>query len=462
MPLAPSSGAAGRGKAVVPAPSAVRGRAAPAAAVPQRNGGAGQLAVAGSAPSAKARGIQEDMDNLNDEYFGRPPPAPMNPSTQHASAVLGGDGVRPQLQREARTVRMPLSPSWAVGPSDPAGRLMDASNTNLLCMDVLGDLVVAGGADHGLSVWNVRKGKKERTLFSKQCGHTEWVTSCAFTRTGRVLSGGMDSALWLWGRTGLHGDRLTHPSETHRAGISQVLVNHSDIALSASYDRTIKVWNVGDRPASNYLGTLAGHKSPVTHLLWNGGAVFSGDRNGQCMLWDLETMKAVVSVPTTGGQVAALGSIIDNETQLLFAGDQKGTLSGWDLRVDPERPVVQKRHHHPGAAVTAIVGTSMSSDNMLITAGADKVMHCYDPQKGFDEPLHTWKDHQDFIYAVETHANMVFSTGGNGWVLAHDVDSGKCCYGIGAGKNAMRCLATTDTQLVCAGDDGKIMAYDYV
>lgn len=178
------------------------------------------------------------------------------------------------------------------------------------------------------------------------------------------------------------------------------------------------------------------------------------------MLWDASTQQCVLSLATTGGQTGSLGTMIDDEFHLLLAGDQNGTLSVWDARADPSRPIAQSRLHG-GGVVSAVLSTTMNSDNFIVTAGADKQMHCIDPRGGFDRPVFIWTDHRDFIYSVESHANMIFSAAGNGWLLAHDADTGKCAYGIGAGENAMRCIATTNSRLVCAGDDGKIMSFDF-
>ena len=60
-------------------------------------------------------------------------------------------------------------------------------------MDINKDTIVTGSADHGLRVYNAGDGKYRRELFSKQYGHKEWVTSCAFTRDGRIVSAGMDN-----------------------------------------------------------------------------------------------------------------------------------------------------------------------------------------------------------------------------------------------------------------------------
>ncbi len=45
-----------------------------------------------------------------------------------------------------------------------------------------------------------------------------WVTSVAHVADGRIVSGGMDSKLWLWPTSGNHGTEL----QGHSAPISQV------------------------------------------------------------------------------------------------------------------------------------------------------------------------------------------------------------------------------------------------
>jgi hypothetical protein len=73
----------------------------------------------------------------------------------------------------------PTGAGWTHGPADPSGSKLDLSDRNLLCMSVHGDTAVVGCADHALYEIKVSTGRKLRTLYSKRCGHAEWVTSVA-------------------------------------------------------------------------------------------------------------------------------------------------------------------------------------------------------------------------------------------------------------------------------------------
>jgi hypothetical protein len=55
-----------------------------------------------------------------------------------------------------------------------------------------------------------------------------------------------------------------------------------------------------------------------------------------------------------------------------------------------------------------------------------------------------------------------YSGGNSGSVLVHDFQEGETLYGLGAINNgAVRCIGTTDSKLVCAGDDGTLITYCY-
>jgi WD40 repeat protein len=113
---------------------------------------------------------------------------------------------------------------------------------------------------------------------------------------------------------------------------------------------------------------------------------------------------------------------------------------------------------HPGGVIA--LADSIPSMDTIVTAGADRRMLCLDTRMDL-AVVHEWKDHKDFIYSLKTFGKLVFSGGGNGWVLAHDATSGQCLYGLGANKAAVRCIAPTPERLVCAGDDGTAVVYDF-
>ena len=80
--------------------------------------------------------------------------------------------------------------------------------------------------------------KHEKELFSKRYGHHEWVTTVAHLHNGRIISGGMDSALCYWDSKGVRCDTLLG----HEGSITKVLTDDNLIAISASYDATLIIW----------------------------------------------------------------------------------------------------------------------------------------------------------------------------------------------------------------------------
>lgn len=74
-----------------------------------------------------------------------------------------------------------LSESWYSGPKGdcPMNKQHDKQ---IVCMDMMGDKVVTGSADHGLREWMVTSGKQKRELFSRKYGHSDWVTSVAYLK----------------------------------------------------------------------------------------------------------------------------------------------------------------------------------------------------------------------------------------------------------------------------------------
>ena len=98
--------------------------------------------------------------------------------------------------------------------------------------------------------------------------------SCvAFLPDGRVLSGGADNKLCLWGRAGSRCIDLLG----HTAAISAVAVGGGGgIAVSASYDTTLRGWATGGRDGRGregaQLACLVGHTAPVLDLAWPSSA----------------------------------------------------------------------------------------------------------------------------------------------------------------------------------------------
>jgi hypothetical protein len=68
------------------------------------------------------------------------------------------------------------------------------------------------------------------------------------------------------------------------------------------------------------------------------------------------------------------------------------------------------------------------------------------------------------LRALETGGSVVlFSGGGDGMLLCHDLGAMALCYGLHANRGAVRCLAVSKElgAVIAAGDDGKALVYRY-
>lgn len=337
-----------------------------------------------------------------------------------------------------------------------SGRVIDVSDRNVLCMSVLGDKAVLGSADHGLREINIQAGQPLRKLYTERFGHSEWVTTAAHLPDGRILSGGQDSKLCLWNASGPTCVDL----KGHLGAISRVRVDGpGKLAISSSYDRTLGVWDLrGKRQAAS----CTGHNAPVLDFVWWDHIVASGDRSGIVKLWDTNHVKEAGTLKGHKGHITSMLTMPpDGEagTPLIATGAQDGHIRIWDVR---QKLNVFNLGCHPGGSVNDLGLTPQSrSSPLLVSTGADGRVLVMEPRSNFT-PLFEFTDiTQDFLYSLLVIDTVAFVGDGHGNVNCFNLDDGQKRYTLSAGQNAIRCLGATATSLVCAGDDGNAIIFDF-
>lgn len=346
-----------------------------------------------------------------------------------------------------------------------SGRVVDVSDRNIICMSVLGGKAVFGSADHGLKEVAVRNGQVLRNLFTKRYGHKEWVTTVSHCPDGRILSGGMDSKICLWNAAGVSCVDLTG----HLGSVARVRTHAlRDIAISAGYDRTLRAW---DLRRKTEVACCTGHSAPVMDFIWVDDVVASGDRSGMIMVWDASRGEAVASLKGHKGHITAMLALPDSPgggpaipglggggASIIVTGAQDGQLRVWDLR---QKLNVATLDAHPGGAVNDVSVTLGTSPPVLVSVGADGRLLTIDPRGGF-VPLAEFPGiTEDFVYSLLVLDDLAFTGDGHGMVKCFDVRNGQKQYALNAGQNAIRCLGATETSLVCAGDDGNVVMFDF-
>jgi len=344
---------------------------------------------------------------------------------------------------------------WSVGPSND--NLVPAHGRPINVMIKKDDdTIITGSQDHGAKVIRVSKAKVERELYTKNYGHKEWVTSLAYSEpSDKIITGGMDSKLCVWDTKGsvkcvdLNG---------HTGSISQVTCSpHIPIAVSSSYDKSLKVWSLENNSCMNTLiNTKLGHDKAIRTFLWNNSLVCSGGRDGLVCMWDIQTGDLISVGDEHRAPVQCI--VADDARDVIMSGGMDGTLQVWDLRTATNTGGVEN------AIKGSINDVKMANDgNMVVVAGSDKTIKLLDPRKNYAQ-ITCLKDHEDVIIQMQVVDDLLFSCGGNGWVLVHDLaENGKCRYGVGASetKSACNCIQILEPNYFCAaGDDGNVIIFE--
>ncbi|MGW0734398.1 nSTAND1 domain-containing NTPase [Streptomyces sp. NPDC002851] len=147
---------------------------------------------------------------------------------------------------------------------------------------------------------------------------------------------------------------------------------NGQLLATASYDRTVRLWDVSDRSRPKPLGKpLTGHTSWVSTAVFSpdGTTLASASDDGTIRLWDVRDPRhpRPLGKPLTGhdGTVYLLAFSPDGRT--LASASEDRTVGLWDVH-DPSRPKVLDALKGHTAAVRSV---AFSPDGKTLAAGAD-------------------------------------------------------------------------------------------
>lgn len=210
------------------------------------------------------------------------------------------------------------------------------------------DMLVSGGCDRDVRVWNMATGKSIHTLR----GHTSTVRCLKMSDANTAISGSRDTTLRVWDlASGICKNVLVG----HQASV-RCLAIHGDFVVSGSYDTTARIWSISE---GRCLRTLTGHFSQIYAIAFDGYRIATGSLDTSVRVWDPKTGMCSAILQ---GHTSLVGQL-QMRGDTLVTGGSDGSVRVWSLQTNT--PI------HRLAAHDNSVTSLQFDDNRIVSGGSD-------------------------------------------------------------------------------------------
>ncbi|KAI1809481.1 WD domain-containing protein [Poronia punctata] len=221
------------------------------------------------------------------------------------------------------------------------------------------DILVSGGCDRDVRVWDMTTGTCLHTLR----GHTSTVRCLKMSDENTAISGSRDTTLRVWDiKQGVCKNVLVG----HQASV-RCLEIKGDIVVSGSYDATAKIWSISE---GRCLHTLAGHFSQIYAIAFDGKRVVTGSLDTSVRVWDAHTGEAIAFLQ---GHTSLVGQL-QLRGNTLVTGGSDGSVRIWSL--EKMCPI------HRLAAHDNSVTSLQFDDTRVVSGGSDGRVKVWDVRTG--------------------------------------------------------------------------------
>ncbi len=213
--------------------------------------------------------------------------------------------------------------------------------------------------------------------------------------------------------------------------------------VSASYDRTLKVWDLG---TGQCRGTFTSHSADVNDLAItpDGATAITVSDDKTLKVWDLATGQCRA---TFKGHIELVGRVavtLDGKTVVSSSND--GTLKVWDLSTGQSHTTL-KGH------TERVLGMAITPDGKTIISGSgDKTLKVWNLTTG--QCRATFAGHMGWVYGVTItpDGKMVISSSSDGTLKVWDLETYKCLATFEGHTNSVLDVAITpDGKTIISG-----------
>jgi WD40 repeat protein len=200
----------------------------------------------------------------------------------------------------------------------------------------------------------------------------------------------------------LPGSPLKYRLTAHQAGVRSIAINSNNIALSASSDSTVKIWNIN---SGFEIGELQGHKAEVHAIAFfdDGEFAASGAKDGLIKVWDINNRQVVADLHGHTGLVSGIATI----NNMIISTSFDGTLRLWDWGKSSESTILCNVHE-------SIMALKVTSNKKYVVMSTGNAVTYEYPLQAYSE---NYKPHillydldmQKFLFKIQAHAGAIFA-----------------------------------------------------
>jgi WD40 repeat protein len=308
----------------------------------------GILSVASGVERFGIEGIQETLnrpDLLREKLRGD-----LSGKVREAAVKLDLSRALANKDKPAAPVAAPVPVEMTV---ETVAQMGHAGATSAMALSPDGRLVLTGGSDKTMKLWDAATGQELRSFI----GHQGSVDAVAFSPDGRLaLSGADDNTLRLWDV--ITGKELKS-FVGHRSSIKSIAFSsNGQFAVSGSWDKTVKLWDIA---GAKLLRSFDDHREHIEAVAFSPDrlTILSAGADKTAKLWDVSTGALLRSFDTHRDSVEAVAFSPDGRRVL--TGSKDDTMKLWDAATGKEL-----RSFQHGGDVTSI---AVSADGRTAVAG---------------------------------------------------------------------------------------------
>ncbi|TFK48413.1 WD40 repeat-like protein [Heliocybe sulcata] len=227
-------------------------------------------------------------------------------------------------------------------------------------------LVVSGGCDKVVRVWDVKSGYCIYVLH----GHTSTIRCIKVLHHRPIaVSGSRDCTLRVWD---VQRGRMLRVLQGHQQSV-RCLDVHGNKVVSGSYDCTCRLWNVD---TGECLYVLRGHYHQIYSVAFDGVRIASGGLDTSVRVWDASTGECIALLQGHTALVCQL----QLSRHILATGGSDGRVITFSIT--PSSPnatfAIQHRINAHDSSVTAL----QFNENLLVTGGNDGRVRLFEMKTG--------------------------------------------------------------------------------